>query len=132
LLSSLQTSDIAQIFLRQKTIPPSLFFSNNQKLPNHNLDFFLTIPSWAKALDEKPGTDIIIACDTRSADTKVPSSINAGLHMLFVTLLITKQDGDDDKTWSSWEGFSVTATATAKEKAAAAANGEDLTISQNV
>jgi hypothetical protein len=87
-----------KIFLRQKTIPPSLFFSNNQKTPNHNLDFFLTIPSWAKALDEKPGTDIIIACDTRSADTKVPSSINAGLYMLFVTLLMTKRDGDDDKT----------------------------------
>jgi hypothetical protein len=54
----------------------------------------------------KPGTGIIIACDTQSADTKVPSSINVGLYMLSLTLLTTKQDGDDDKDWSSWEGFS--------------------------
>lgn len=57
-------------------------------------------------LEEKLGTDIIFACDTRSADTKVPSSINASLHMLSLTRLTTKQDGDDDKDWSSFEGFS--------------------------
>jgi hypothetical protein len=91
----------SQIFLRQKAHPSLFFFSNNQKTPYHNLYFFLTMPSWANALDQNPGTDITIACDTRSADTKVPSFINTGLHMLSLTLLTTKQNGDDDKDWSS-------------------------------
>ena len=64
------------------------------------------MPLWANVLDEKPGTDIIIACDSRSADTKVPFFINAGLHMLSLTLSTTKQNGDDDKDWSYFEGFS--------------------------